>query len=138
MTRLSSTWSTAGTVLHRATPGSKRWRAKYRNRLTVCRILNRREAYVLGRVPHLGGVYGRVDTIKFSWGCGHPKHGQRDGSSVGWYGEWHVQTDGRSRPLWSFADLRAEYHANPPRGGDWSDPGRLTGNYCASLKALRR
>lgn len=136
--KVAATWSTAATVLHRATHGSKRVRAKYRNRLTVCRILNRREAYVLGRVPALGGIYGQVDTIKMLWGTGHPKHGNRDRTwSVGWYGEWHVRVDQRTRPLWSFADLRAEYRVNPPQGGHWSDPARLVGDYCASLRKLR-
>ena len=70
MRRVIITHATAATVYRWATAGSKRQQAKYRNALTVCRVLNRREAPVLG-TDWIADEYGLLSMIKLQWGYGH-------------------------------------------------------------------
>lgn len=119
--RFIVTQATAATVSRWATLGKKRLRRKYRNALTACRLLNRREVPIVGE--DAAGAFGQVDVVKFAWGLG----------GVGWYGEWHVQSGGRTRPLYSFADLRRELQIKPP-----TRPASLTTDYTCSLRKLRR
>lgn len=118
--RIISTHATEWKVKHWAASAPKRIRAKYKHAITVCRVVNRRDAPVL-----LAGVDWRHERgdlgsyaarcIRFSWGSGYVRdgvstfanRGARRGwkswrreppwrlPSLGWYGSHFL----RHRPL---------------------------------------
>lgn len=113
--RLIITHATAATVVHWATHGPKRLRAKYRHALTACRVLNRREAPLVG--VDTEGKVGCIAAIKFAWGSGFISRAISEWNTrtwstrwvyarLGWYGDWHVRHGGLTMALHSRADLR--------------------------------
>ena len=90
--RIIYTRATAATVYRWATSGKRRRRNKYRNALTVCRVLNRREAPVLGIAPN---GYGLLGHVKLEWGEGHLR-------DCGPWLDIHVNPGGATERYWGW------------------------------------
>lgn len=69
MKRVIITHASAATVYRWATSGPRRRRRKYRNAITLCRVVAGRYGVIMGTDEN--GDYGDVGKIRVSYGFGH-------------------------------------------------------------------